>query len=575
MTGRFRQKRLPIGMESFQKIRTEGCYYVDKTRLIRDLLYRSGEVNLFTRPRRFGKSLNMSMLKTFFEIGCDPALFDGLEIAEEQELCEQYMGQFPVVSISLKGVNGRDYATARALMCATIREEALRLYDVLSNSEKLNAIEKKQYEQLMEVDTSGRESFVMSDAVLMGSLKTLCTLLYKHYGKKAIVLIDEYDVPLAKANEQGYYDQMILLIRNLFEQVLKTNDSLYFAVLTGCLRVSKESIFTGLNNLKVMSITDPECDAYFGFTDTEVKEMLAYYKLEEKYSSIKEWYDGYRFGDADVYCPWDVVVYVDKLCAKESIPPSDYWSNTSSNYILKKLLEQATPDTRDEIERLIAGETVWKEIKEELTYKELYDSIEHVWSVLFTTGYLTKRGEGMGKVRQLAIPNREIHNIFMTQIREWMQVEVRKDDTRLLEFCKAFEQADAEQVEQIFSGYLNDTISIRDTAVRKELKENFYHGFLLGLLRYRRDWKVLSNWESGRGYADIVIELFMQKMGIVIELKYVDDGNLEAGCQAALAQIEQEGYTSQPELDGMKKILKCAMACHVKDCKVMFEKEEK
>ena len=575
MTGRFTQKRLPIGMESFQEIRTEGCYYVDKTGLIRDLLYKCGKVNLFTRPRRFGKSLNMSMLKTFFEIGCDPALFEGLEIAEEQELCERYMGQFPVVSVSLKGVNGGDYATARALMCATIGEEALRLYDVLSNSEKLNAIEKKQYEQLVEVDTSGRESFVMSDAVLMGSLKTLCTLLYKHYGKKAIVLIDEYDVPLAKANEQGYYDQMILLIRNLFEQVLKTNDSLYFAVLTGCLRVSKESIFTGLNNLKVMSITDPECDSYFGFTDTEVKEMLAYYKLEEKYSSIKEWYDGYRFGDADVYCPWDVVVYVDKLCVKENIPPSDYWSNTSSNYILKKLLEQATPDTRDEIERLIAGETVWKEIKEELTYKELYDSIEHVWSVLFTTGYLTKRGEGMGKVRQLAIPNREIHNIFMTQIREWMQVEVRKDDTRLLAFCKAFEQADAEQVEQIFSGYLNDTISIRDTAVRKELKENFYHGFLLGLLRYRRDWKVLSNRESGRGYADIVIELFMQKMGIVIELKYVDDGNLEAGCQAALAQIEQEGYTSQPELDGMKKILKCAMACHVKDCKVMFEKEEK
>ena len=575
MIGRFVQKRLPIGMESFQEIRTEGCYYVDKTGLIRDLLYKCGKVNLFTRPRRFGKSLNMSMLKTFFEIGCDPALFEGLEIAEEQELCERYMGQFPVVSVSLKGVNGGDYATARALMCATIGEEALRLYDVLSNSEKLNAIEKKQYEQLVEVDTSGRESFVMSDAVLMGSLKTLCTLLYKHYGKKAIVLIDEYDVPLAKANEQGYYDQMILLTRNMFEQVLKTNDSLYFAVLTGCLRVSKESIFTGLNNLKVMSITNAQFAEYFGFTDTEVKEMLAYYELEHQYENVKAWYDGYRFGKTDVYCPWDVIRYCDDLLGDPALDPGDYWSNTSSNYILRKLLEQATPDTRDEIERLIAGETVWKEIREELTYKELYDSIEHVWSVLFTTGYLTQRGEGSGKVRQLAIPNREIHNIFMTQIREWMQVEVRKDDTRLLEFCKAFEQADAEQVEQIFSGYLNDTISIRDTAVRKELKENFYHGFLLGLLRYRRDWKVLSNRESGRGYADIVIELFMQKMGIVIELKYVDDGNLEAGCQAALAQIEQEGYTSQPELDGMKKILKCAMACHVKDCKVMFEKEEK
>ena len=575
MRRRFYKKRLPIGIENFEKIRSAGFYYVDKTGLIRDFLYRWGEVNLFTRPRRFGKSLNMSMLKTFFEIGCDKTLFDGLDIAEETELCEAYMGQFPVVSVSLKGVNGRDYATARSLMCAIIGEEALRLYDVLSNSEKLNAIEKKQYEQLIEVDTSGRESFVMSDAVLMGSLKTLCTLLYKHYGKKVIVLIDEYDVPLAKANEQGYYDQMILLIRNMFEQVLKTNDSLYFAVMTGCLRVSKESIFTGLNNLKVMSITSVQFGEYFGFTDAEVKEMLAYYELEHQYENVKTWYDGYRFGKTDVYCPWDVIRYCDDLLGEPTLDPGDYWSNTSSNYILKKLLEQATPDTRDEIERLIAGETVWKEIKEELTYKELYDSIEHVWSVLFTTGYLTKRGEGMGKVRQLAIPNREIHNIFMTQIREWMQVEVRKDDTRLLEFCKAFEQADAEQVEQIFSGYLNDTISIRDTAVRKELKENFYHGFLLGLLRYRRDWKVLSNRESGRGYADIVIELFMQKMGIVIELKYVDDGNLEAGCQAALAQIEQEGYTSQPELDGMKKILKCAMACHVKDCKVVFEKEEK
>ena len=572
MRRRFYKKRLPIGIENFEKIRSAGFYYVDKTGLIRDFLYRWGEVNLFTRPRRFGKSLNMSMLKTFFEIGCDKTLFEGLEIAEETELCEAYMGQFPVVSVSLKGVNGRDYATARSLMCATIGEEALRLYDVLSNSEKLNAIEKKQYEQLIEVDTSGTESFVMSDAVLMGSLKTLSTLLYKHYGKKVMVLIDEYDVPLAKANEQGYYDQMILLIRNMFEQVLKTNDSLYFAVLTGCLRISKESIFTGLNNLKVMSITNVQFDEYFGFTDAEVKELLDYYELGNQYENVKAWYDGYRFGKVDVYCPWDVIRYCDDLLEDPALEPGDYWSNTSSNYVLRKLLEQATPDTRDDIERLIAGETVQKTINEELTYKELYDSIEHVWSVLFTTGYLTQRGEGTGKVRQLSIPNREIHNIFMTQIRDWMQVEVQKDDVLLLDFCKAFERADAEQVERIFSGYLNDTISIRDTAVRKELKENFYHGFLLGLLRYRRDWKVLSNRESGRGYADIVIELFAQKTGIIIELKYVDDGNLEAGCQAALSQIEREGYTSQPELDGMKKIIKCAMACHVKDCKVVFEK---
>ena len=575
MTGRFTQKRLPIGMESFQKIRTEGCYYVDKTRLIRDLLYRSGEVNLFTRPRRFGKSLNMSMLKTFFEIGCDPALFDGLEIAEEQELCEQYMGQFPVVSISLKGVNGRDYATARALMCATIREEALRLYDVLSNSEKLNAIEKKQYEQLMEVDTSGRESFVMSDAVLMGSLKTLCTLLYKHYGKKVIVLIDEYDVPLAKANEQGYYDQMILLIRNMFEQALKTNDSLYFAVLTGCLRVSKESSFTGLNNLTVFSITDVDCDSYFGFTDPEVQEMLAYYDLTEKYDSIKEWYDGYRFGDTDVYCPWDVVSYVSKLLTNPKLPPQDYWSNTSGNDVVQHFIEQLDHGlTRGEIEALVAGETVTKEIRTDLTYHTLYRSMENIWSVLFTTGYLTCRGEADGRRYELAIPNREIRRIFTDQIMELFREDTQKDGERLRLFCEALQAGDAAEVERIFTAYLRDTISIRDTFVRRPTKENFYHGILLGILGFKNGWYIKSNREAGEGYADIVIRVEREEVGMIIEVKYAEQGALASACEGALRQIEASGYTAELKEDGFCTILKYGIACYKKKCKVVVEREE-
>lgn len=437
-----RRKKLAVGIEDFEKVRSAGFYYVDKTGLICDLLDGWGEVNLFTRPRRFGKSLNMSMLRYFFEIGCDRTLFDGLEISGETDLCEEYMGKFPVVSVSLKGVNGADYETARALMCAVIGNEAMR-FQFLLEDDKLTEREKQQYEQLINVDTSGRESFAMSDSVLMGSLKTLSVLLWKHYGRKAIILIDEYDVPLAKASGQGYYDEMVLLIRNMFEQALKTNEGLHFAVLTGCLRVSKESIFTGLNNPNVFSITDPECDSYFGFTDVEVKEMLEYYGLSEKYDVIREWYDGYRFGDADVYCPWDVISYVNKLRVKPTLPPKDFWSNTSSNDIVRKLLEKASPDMRDDIERLIAGETITKEINEELTYKELYDKAENVWSVLFTTGYLTQRGESEGNLRQLAIPNREIHNIFMTQIREWVQVKVREDSSRLNAFCEAFRSADA------------------------------------------------------------------------------------------------------------------------------------
>lgn len=455
------KKRLPIGIESFEEIRTDEYYYVDKTAFIRDLLRRRGKVNLFTRPRRFGKTLNMDMLKSFFQIGGDKAIFEGLDIAGETGLCQRYMGKFPVISISLKGVNGLDYIMARSLMCSEIGDAAMRFYDLLG-SERLSDEDKKAYRQLINVDTTGQGVYAMSDATLMGSLRKLSGLLEKHYGSKVVILIDEYDVPLAKANEQGYYDQMIVLIRNMFEQALKTNSSLQFAVLTGCLRVSKESIFTGLNNMKVFSITDEDCGAYFGFTDEEVKEMLAYYDLGDQYGVIRDWYDGYRFGNADVYCPWDVIYYVDKLQIQPTLQPQNYWANTSSNEVLKRLLENASSETRDEIERLIAGESIWKQVSEELTYKELYDNTENVWSVLFVTGYLTQQGENDGKLRRLVIPNREIHDIFMTQIRGWMQ-------------------------------------------------------------------------------------------------------------EKAMEQIEREGYADQPGLDGMSRVIKCGIACHVKNCKVVFE----
>lgn len=565
------KKMLPIGIENFEEICTDEFYYVDKTMMIRDLLRRRGKVNLFTRPRRFGKSLNMSMLKYFFEIGRDRTIFDGLEITKETVLCEKNMGRFPVISVSLKSVDGAEYATARANLCAMVGNEAMRFYDLLSDSEKLSNQEKEAYRQLTTIDATGQSIYAMSDGVLMGGLKTLSMLLEKHYGKKAVILIDEYDVPLAKANEQGYYDQMIILIRSMFEQALKTNESLHFAVLTGCLRVSKESIFTGLNNLIVFSIADKDCGSYFGFTDDEVKGMLDYYELSDKYRTIKEWYNGYCFGDTDVYCPWDVINYVHKLLVDRTLMPQDYWINTSSNDVIRKLLEKASNETRNEIECLIAGEAVIKEVKEELTYRELYDTIENVWGVLFAAGYLTQRGEAEGKMRRLVIPNREILDIFVTQVRSWMQDKARENEARLHSFCEAFKNADEETVQATFEEYLSETVSIRDTAVRNELKENFYHGFLLGLLRFEKEWLVISNRESGKGYADIVIEIFREKLGIVIEMKYAENGNLDIACKEAMQQIEEREYVKQPYLDGMKRVIKCGMACHVKDCKVIFE----
>lgn len=459
-----RKKKLPIGIERFEKIRTEGFYYVDKTGFIRELLDNWGEVNLFTRPRRFGKSLNMDMLKAFFEIGCRAELFDGLEIAEETALCEAYMGQFPVISVSLKGVNAHDFSMARELFCSLIETEAMR-FQFLLDSERLTEREKMQYEQLVTIDRTG---FVMSDAALTGSLKTLSLLLQKHYGKKVIILIDEYDVPLAKASENGYYDQMVMLIRNMFEQALKTNGSLQFAVLAGCLRVAKESIFTGLNNPQIFSVTDTQFAGSFGFTDKEVTALLEYYEMSYAYDLVKEWYDGYRFGEMEIYCPWDVICYCDKLRADKDARPQNFWSNTSSNDVVRHFIERMDKGvTKSELERLVAGETVEKEIHQELTCNRLYDSVEHIWSLLFVTGYLTQRGRAEGDRYDLAIPNREIRKIYTGQIMILFKKDVEHDGEALQSFCEALEKGDAEGVERQFCAYLEKTVSIRDTFVRK------------------------------------------------------------------------------------------------------------
>ncbi|MCD7716355.1 MAG: ATP-binding protein [Lachnospiraceae bacterium] len=560
-----RINKLPVGIENFEKIRTGGFYYVDKTALIRDLLNTWGEVNLFTRPRRFGKSLNMSMLKTFFEIGTDKSLFDGLEIAGETELCDEYMGRFPVISVSLKGIDAADYRTARSLAVKAINEEARRL-SYLMESDRLSRNDKAVFSLLMERD--------MDDDTLICSLRELSELLWKHHGQKVIILIDEYDVPLAKAKDEDYYDKMVNLMRDLFNQALKTNDSLYFAVLTGCLRVSKESIFTGLNNPKIFSITTVRLDEYFGFTDAEVRRMLQYYHLEDKYDEIKDWYDGYRFGNADVYCPWDVINYCDELLWDSTARPVDYWSNTSGNDVIRHFIEQEGDGlTKAELESLVAGETVTKKIREELTYRNLYDSIDNIWSLLFMTGYLTQRGQTGWKTWQLTIPNREIRNIFTDQIMEMFKANVAKDGERLAAFCSVLQNGDVGEVERQFTAYLEDTISIRDTFVRKPTKENFYHGILIGILGFKGDWYVKSNKESGDGYSDIIIRIEKEKIGIVIEVKYADDRKYELACKEAMDQIEREKYAQGLKKEGYHSVCKYGVACFKRECKVVMEKE--
>jgi hypothetical protein len=559
-------KKLPVGIENFSEFFIDDFYYVDKTGLIIDLLHNWGKVNLFTRPRRFGKSLNMSMLKTFFEVGCKKELFNGLKIAQEEELCEEYMGQCPVISISLKGIGGSSFEAAGNSLKYVIGTEARRFL-FLTESEQLTDIEKKSYIALTTANDDG--NFSMSNTALENSLLELSGLLAKHYGRKVILLIDEYDVPLDKAFQAGYYDEMVALIRNLFGNALKTNSNLQFAVLTGCLRVSKESIFTGLNNLKTLSITNARYDEYFGFTDDEVKELLEYYDLQEHYDEIKEWYNGYKFGNTSVYCPWDVINHCDNLRADSDAIPENYWANTSGNGLVRRLIDQATSQTKKEIEQLIAGEAVVKEINLELTYSELDESIDNIWSVLFATGYLTYRERVDENRFKLAIPNREIHNLFVKQIQKWFSDAIQNDTPKLDALCDAFPAGDVETIERLLNDYLWNMISVRDTAVAKERKENFYHGILLGLLRHKEKWLVLSNAESGEGYSDILIEVPESKIGVVIELKYAEADKLEDGCAEALSQIDEKQYDAHLQSDGMQTIVKYGIACFRKHCKVV------
>ena len=557
-------KKLPIGIENFEEMRREDFYYVDKSHVIGQLLTQWGKVNLFTRPRRFGKSLNMSMLQSFFEIGKDKTLFDGLRISDNQELCEKYQGKFPVVFVSLKGINGATYEEARRFLIKTINEEARRL-SVLSDSTELDETDHELLTQLKKKE--------MTNDSLVYSIRELTELLEKHYGSKVIVLIDEYDVPLAKANENGYYDEMVFLIRNLFENALKTNSSLKFAVLTGCLRIAKESIFTGLNNFKAYSITDKSFDETFGFTDAEVRELLRYYGQEKYYETVKEWYDGYRFGNVDVYCPWDVINFCSDHLADPGLEPKNYWANTSGNSVISHFIDSVGKPqklTRMELEQLVNGGIVQKEINFELTYKELYSSIDNLWSTLFMTGYLTQRGESSGNRYNLVIPNREIRNIITNHILKMFKENVKDDGKTVSDLCDALLNKNPEKVELIFTEYMKKTISIRDTFARKPTKENFYHGLLLGILGFKENWSVMSNRESGDGFGDILIRIEDEDVGIVIEVKYADDGNLQGECEKALQQIIDIRYTEALEQEGIHTIIKYGIACYRKKCKVLM-----
>ena len=561
--------KLPIGIENFQEIRQMGFYYIDKTKLIEQLLEQWGKVNLFTRPRRFGKTLNMSMLKYFFEIGTDQTLFDGLYIFKNQELCEEYMGKFPVIFLSLKGVDGLTFDSAKDRFIQLIGNEAQR-FRFLLDSDKLTEDDKNIYRALISLHDG---KYMMEEEVFISAIKTLSRLLSIHYGKKTIIMIDEYDVPLDKAFTHGYYKEMVSLVRGIFGEALKTNDFLQFAVLTGCLRVSKESIFTGLNNFKVLSITDARFDEQFGFTDQEVLKLLTDYHLESHQAETKEWYDGYHFGDTDVYCPWDVINHVDRLLGEPDAEPQSYWINTSGNDLVKRFIDKADKTTKNEIERLVAGETIEKSIRMELTYDEIDNSIDNLWSILFTTGYLTQKGKSKGGVYQLLIPNKEVREVYILQIQEWFKNTVLHDTKPVKKLLKAFEDGDAKQIEKDLTKILGTTISIFDTKGRKEEKEIFYHGILLGLLRCESEWLIQSNIESGDGFVDILIEPEDPDAGIIMELKYAQNfQDLEKACDKAMKQIRDRRYDERLRNEGRNDILAYGIAFCKKKCKVVVER---
>ena len=563
------KKKLPLGIENFEKLRSEDFYYIDKTDWIVELLRNWAEVTLFTRPRRFGKTLNMNMLKSFFSIHCKKALFDGMKIMEEKELCEKYMGKFPVILISLKGIEAMNYEDAFHTAVQLLNRTASE-FDYLEKSDILSEEDKVAFKQLLDIN--------MNTATLMSSLLMLSRLLAKHHGAKTIILIDEYDVPLAKAFDYGYYDQMVSLISGFLGNALKTNDSLQFAVLTGCMRISKESIFTGLNNFKIYSITDKRFNTAFGFTDDEVRELLHYYDQDKYYETVKEWYDGYHFSGAEVYCPWDVINFCSDHLEDEKMPPKNYWANTSGNSVINHFIDSVDEPqklTRMELERLVNGGIVQKEINQELTYNELYASIDNLWSTLFMTGYLTQRGEADGNRYSLVVPNREIRNIITDHILKMFKEKIRNDGEMLNEFCDALKNQEPEKVEELFTEYMKKTISIRDTFVQKPTRENFYHGILLGILGFKEDWSVLSNREAGNGFSDILIQMEDEEIGILIEVKYADDGDLEKECEKALHQIMDVNYVEALEQEGVHTILKYGIACYKKKCKVMLEIEKR
>ncbi len=567
--------KLPVGIDDFRKLRESEFYYVDKTRLIEQLLLNWSEVTLFTRPRRFGKTLNMSMLKSFFDIGTDKALFDGLYISGNKELCDEYMGKYPVIFLSLKGVEGLTYEEAFEAFVRIMGKEVNRV-SFLADSDKLTQIEREQYKGLT-IIKNGRLAF--DKEKLISSLQLLSQLLYKHYGKKTVILIDEYDVPLDKAFQNGYYNEMVSLIRGLFGQALKTNEFLQFAVLTGCLRISKESIFTGLNNFKVMSITDSRFDEQFGFTDEEVKKLLSDYDMDSHFDEVKEWYDGYHFGRADVYCPWDVINHADHLRDDSDAKPQTYWINSSGNSLVRRLINRADSSTKDEIERLIAGEAIEKVIRLDLTYDEIENSIDNIWSVLFTTGYLTKVGEvkladSESYAYKLVIPNKEVREVFVLQIQEWFKAVVANDNDTMSLLSKAILDKDEEILARQLNIVMGRMISILDTKAPDDMKENFYHGLLLGLLRGSNpDWLIKSNRESGDGFSDILIKPENPDLGIVIEVKYAKEfKKLDAACDAAMAQIKEKRYDETLRDEGRCDILAYGIAFCRKRCRVAGEK---
>lgn len=564
-----RKIKLPVGIEDFKEIRQEEFYYIDKTKLLEQLLEKWGKVNLFTRPRRFGKTLNMSMLRYFFEIGTDESLFDGLYIKNNKKICDEYMGKFPVIFISLKNVEGLDFETALYRFVEIIGREAERFYFLL-DSEKLTVNEKERYKTLICLD-NGRYS--MDVNILASALRLLSELLYKHYGKKTIIIIDEYDVPLDKAFQNGYYREMVSLIRAMFGDALKTNDFLQFAILTGCLRVSKESIFIGLNNFKVLSIADTRFDEQFGFTDEEVQTLLESYGLLEHISETKEWYDGYHFGDADVYCPWDVINHVDRLCGEPDAKPQPYWINTSGNGLVKRFIDKANKTTRDEIERLVSGETIEKQVSLELTYDEIDTTIDNLWSVLFTTGYLTQTGMTESGAYKLVIPNKEVREVYKLQIQEWFKRTVMSNTEQLKNFWKAFDGGDTKAVENYLNRTLSNSISVFDTKARDEEKESSYHTLLVGLLVGNADWLVKSNVEAGDGFADIIVETEDFDAGIIIELKYSKTfSGMDKACEKAITQIKEKRYDEYLKNDDRHDIMIYGIAFCKKKCKVIAHK---